>query len=199
MQNIAAENNLSETAFVHTSNNNRIKFFTPELEVDLCGHATIASLGYLLRLYHDAFQRNKDLVMEVEQALAKLVDAGLVRITRAPLKAIARAMAKTMEENGGNFSRLQDLVRISVECRAVEWMGASIQALRRCERLKFTRAKDRVSLEGGFDSAAIGGYRDVMLNALLDGHLVEIQVHLDVFLKIKGSAIGHTVYKCARL
>ena len=43
MQNIAAENNLSETAFVHTSNNNCIKFFTPELEVDLCGHATLAS------------------------------------------------------------------------------------------------------------------------------------------------------------
>ena len=31
MQKIAAENNLSETAFIHTSNNNRIKFFTPEL------------------------------------------------------------------------------------------------------------------------------------------------------------------------
>ena len=43
MQKIAAENNLSETAFIHTSNNNRIKFFTPELEVDLCGHATLAS------------------------------------------------------------------------------------------------------------------------------------------------------------
>ena len=43
MQAIAAENNLSETAFVHTSNNNRIRFFTPELEVDLCGHATLAS------------------------------------------------------------------------------------------------------------------------------------------------------------
>ena len=43
MQKIAAENNLSETAFIHTSNNNRIRFFTPELEVDLCGHATLAS------------------------------------------------------------------------------------------------------------------------------------------------------------
>ena len=43
MQKIAAENNLSETAFIHTTNNNRIKFFTPELEVDLCGHATLAS------------------------------------------------------------------------------------------------------------------------------------------------------------
>ena len=43
MQAIAAENNLSETAFINTQNDNQIKFFTPELEVDLCGHATLAS------------------------------------------------------------------------------------------------------------------------------------------------------------
>ena len=43
MQKIALENNLSETAFINTSRNNQIKFFTPEMEVDLCGHATLAS------------------------------------------------------------------------------------------------------------------------------------------------------------
>lgn len=43
MQAIAAENNLSETAFINTHNDNQIRFFTPELEVDLCGHATLAS------------------------------------------------------------------------------------------------------------------------------------------------------------
>ena len=43
MQEIAAENNLSETAFINTQNDNQIRFFTPELEVDLCGHATLAS------------------------------------------------------------------------------------------------------------------------------------------------------------
>ena len=42
MQKIAAENNLSETAFIDI-NNNEIRFFTPEIEVDLCGHATLAS------------------------------------------------------------------------------------------------------------------------------------------------------------
>lgn len=36
-----------------------------------------------------------------------------------------------------------------------------------------------------------------MLNARLDGHLCEIQLHLDVFLEIKSSPIGHAVYKCA--
>ena len=39
---IAAENNLSETAFIDIDSN-EIRFFTPEIEVDLCGHATLAS------------------------------------------------------------------------------------------------------------------------------------------------------------
>jgi len=44
MQNIAAENNLSETAFFVKNNNHYdIRWFTPEMEVDLCGHATLAS------------------------------------------------------------------------------------------------------------------------------------------------------------
>ena len=44
MQNIAAENNLSETAFyVRNGKYFDIRWFTPEVEVDLCGHATLAS------------------------------------------------------------------------------------------------------------------------------------------------------------
>ncbi|MGL4774394.1 MAG: PhzF family phenazine biosynthesis protein [Clostridium sp.] len=44
MQNIAAENNLSETAFfVKKENFYELKWFTPEIEIDLCGHATLAS------------------------------------------------------------------------------------------------------------------------------------------------------------
>ncbi len=44
MQSIAAENNLSETAFFVKKNNcYEIRWFTPEAEVDLCGHATLAS------------------------------------------------------------------------------------------------------------------------------------------------------------
>ena len=44
MQQIAAENNLSETAFVSNSDNNySIRWFAPSCEIDLCGHATLAS------------------------------------------------------------------------------------------------------------------------------------------------------------
>ena len=44
MQQIAAENNLSETAFFVQENDLiHIRWFTPEMEIDLCGHATLAS------------------------------------------------------------------------------------------------------------------------------------------------------------
>lgn len=44
MQNIAMENNLSETAFFVKENSHyHIRWFTPVNEVDLCGHATLAS------------------------------------------------------------------------------------------------------------------------------------------------------------
>ena len=45
MQTIAAQFNLSETAFVHGS---RIRYFTPKVEVGLCGHATLAASSVLL-------------------------------------------------------------------------------------------------------------------------------------------------------
>ena len=44
MQAIATENNLSETAFfVRSGGGYHLRWFTPEVEVDLCGHATLAS------------------------------------------------------------------------------------------------------------------------------------------------------------
>lgn len=44
MQNIAMENNLAETAFyVKEKEGFRIRWFTPAVEVDLCGHATLAT------------------------------------------------------------------------------------------------------------------------------------------------------------
>jgi len=49
MQNIAAENNLSETAFLKrvSSNKYEIRWFSPLTEIDFCGHATLASAHVL--------------------------------------------------------------------------------------------------------------------------------------------------------
>jgi len=51
MQKIANENNLSETAFfVKEKNTYAIRWFTPTSEVDLCGHATLASAYVLFEI-----------------------------------------------------------------------------------------------------------------------------------------------------
>jgi PhzF family phenazine biosynthesis protein len=53
MQFIAKENDLSETAFlVKEDDNYRIRWFTPKTEVDLCGHATLAS-AFIIFNYTD--------------------------------------------------------------------------------------------------------------------------------------------------
>ena len=53
MQQIALENNLSETAFfVKTDEGYHLRWFTPEYEIDLCGHATLAS-AYIIKNFID--------------------------------------------------------------------------------------------------------------------------------------------------
>lgn len=48
LQNVASELNLSETAFLRRADTGwRLRWFTPSVEVDLCGHATLASAHVL--------------------------------------------------------------------------------------------------------------------------------------------------------
>jgi PhzF family phenazine biosynthesis protein len=51
MQSIAAENNLSETAFFvpRADGDSDLRWFTPRTEVDLCGHATLAAAWVLMK------------------------------------------------------------------------------------------------------------------------------------------------------
>lgn len=72
MQNIAAENNIAETAFfVPEGDGFHIRWFTPACEVELCGHATLAS-AYVIFKY---------LVPERSQVSFRAM-AGDLRVTR---------------------------------------------------------------------------------------------------------------------
>lgn len=52
MMNLAMENNLSETAFIVKEDNGyHLRWFTPATEVELCGHATLASSYVILNFY----------------------------------------------------------------------------------------------------------------------------------------------------
>jgi len=58
MQSIAAENNLAETAFVIADDESyQIRWFTPTIEVDLCGHATLAAAHVIFN--HFGYAGNK--------------------------------------------------------------------------------------------------------------------------------------------
>jgi len=73
MQAIAAENNLSETAFfVREGSDYALRWFTPAVEVDLCGHATLAS-GYVVMRF---------LEPQRESVSFRTAKAGTLTVTR---------------------------------------------------------------------------------------------------------------------
>jgi PhzF family phenazine biosynthesis protein len=60
LQSIASENNLPETAFlVQQSDHYDLRWFTPKVEIDLCGHATLAS-GHAIFEFVDAHAKRVD-------------------------------------------------------------------------------------------------------------------------------------------
>ena len=108
LQAIAAENNLAETAyFVPEGDGYRLRWFTPAVEVDLCGHATLASA-------HLIFQRLKpgttNVRFQTRSGLLQVNRSGEVLAldfpTRAPTKIddaglaadLARALGATPDE-----------------------------------------------------------------------------------------------------
>ncbi len=72
MQNIAMENNLSETAFfIPKGDDYHIRWFTPSTEVNLCGHATLASAHVLFS--HMGYQ---------SESITFHSKSGLLKVTR---------------------------------------------------------------------------------------------------------------------
>lgn len=77
MQSIAAENNLSETAFfVKKERFFELRWFTPKIEVDLCGHATLASAFVIFNYFDVAAEsvsfQTKSGMLQVNRAGALL-------------------------------------------------------------------------------------------------------------------------------
>jgi PhzF family phenazine biosynthesis protein len=96
MQAIAAENNLSETAFTVPSGSDDadydLRWFTPTSEVDLCGHATLASGHVLIHSEPVRFATRKagilivsrrDDLLELDMRAAKLSEVREPELCRA--------------------------------------------------------------------------------------------------------------------
>ncbi|MEA1854144.1 PhzF family phenazine biosynthesis protein [Cytobacillus sp. OWB-43] len=105
MQKIANENNLSETAFfVKKENEYELRWFTPKGEIDLCGHATLAS-AYVINSYLDENLKNikfttKSGVLEVinEDGLYTLCFPSRKGKQSNPPEALIKGLGKVPEE-----------------------------------------------------------------------------------------------------
>ncbi len=70
LQAIAMENNLSETAYlVGSGNEYELRWFTPAVEVDLCGHATLASAHVL---FEHGYASDPEIVFHYQGGLLKV-------------------------------------------------------------------------------------------------------------------------------
>jgi len=100
MQNIAAENNLSETAFlVKQDDYYNLRWFTPAIEVDLCGHATMASAFVLFEEAEKTANEIKFKTMSGMMRVSK--DSGLLYLD-FPSRPVAPCPAyQTFEEAFG--------------------------------------------------------------------------------------------------
>jgi len=104
MQKVAAEMNLAETAFLcpmETPSNYKLRWFTPETEVDLCGHATLASAqvlwesGAAYRIEQLRFHTNSGLLA------ARRID-GAIELN-FPLETVAPCEASPLLEQALGF------------------------------------------------------------------------------------------------
>lgn len=72
MQKIATENNLSETAFaVKEGESYRLRWFTPADEIELCGHATLATAYVIANYYENNVEEIKFQTMSGELVVLK--------------------------------------------------------------------------------------------------------------------------------
>lgn len=77
MQKIAMENNLAETAFfVKTDTGYHIRWFTPGLEIDLCGHATLAS-AYIIKNFIEPHLAEINFTTQVAGTLRAMAKDGI--------------------------------------------------------------------------------------------------------------------------
>jgi PhzF family phenazine biosynthesis protein len=75
MQKIALENNLSETAFaVKEATHYRLRWFTPGGEINLCGHATLATAFIILDYYEKQLESVKFNTISGELTVSKQDD-----------------------------------------------------------------------------------------------------------------------------
>jgi PhzF family phenazine biosynthesis protein len=140
LQAIATENNLSETAFfVRNGVNFQLRWFTPACEVDLCGHATLASAYVLFRELGEPGDILRFDTKSGELRVRQDADRLVLDFPARPPRAVA-AEPSLVSALGGNPAEIlaahDYLVRYESE-KEVRALSPDMEALKKMDRFAF--------------------------------------------------------------
>jgi hypothetical protein len=141
----------------------------------------------LEQLYKDAAVAQKELGDATVDIAGK---TGGKPIIPDKLKGRPRALEKIETEYKGDASRLTDLARSSVEYKKLEDVYKGLELLK--SKYEIVTIKDR------FATPTKAGYRDILMTVRMsNGHVCEVQLHLEQVLAVK-SGKGHELYEIIR-
>jgi PhzF family phenazine biosynthesis protein len=146
MQAIAAENNLSETAFTVPSASPDVDFdlrwFTPTTEVDLCGHATIASGHVLIHGDRVRFSTRSGVLSVSRNGDLLELDLPAYEVLEGKLPGLQEALNTEGELFVGNGGNNSAIVLLPDE-DAVRGVRPDFSKLRQFDRLVMVTARGR--------------------------------------------------------
>jgi PhzF family phenazine biosynthesis protein len=132
LQAIAAENNLADTAFVvpHQSEFG-LRWYTPEVEVDLCGHATLASAHVLFR---HGYAAPPDILFQYRGGTLTVTQDGELLAMRFPARPPQRvecdtAIVAALGAKPREVHRARDLLAVFDTQQEVEGLRPDFQAI----------------------------------------------------------------------
>jgi PhzF family phenazine biosynthesis protein len=117
LQKIALENNLSETAYlVKTQQGYDLRWFTPEIEVDLCGHATLASAYVIFEFLQPELQSvlftTASGVLTVTQDPSKLLSMNFPSRPAVPIVLDIKKLTEALGKEPVEVLQSRDLVAV---------------------------------------------------------------------------------------
>ena len=143
LQAVAAENNLSETAFTVPSESGDadydLRWFTPTTEVDLCGHATLASGHALVHGERVRFSTRSGILTVSRNGELLELDLPAYAVTRCELPGLAEALGVSGEMFVGAGGNNSAIVLLPDEA-AVRAVRPDFASLRNFDRLVMVTA-----------------------------------------------------------
>jgi PhzF family phenazine biosynthesis protein len=102
MQNLAMEMNIAETAFIYPINDKKysIRFFTPTVEIDLCGHATLATANIMYET--GIIPKDKEIIFDSRSGELRVTyDNGWIKLNFPAYDSDKVNLSKAFSENTG--------------------------------------------------------------------------------------------------